>query len=557
MTSDKPLITIEDVRRINQKMIDKYKDNKMRGRIMSLFAVQRLASGTVMKAIDKYGFGIIFDLAYVHEQGNNIIYKTHYLHIVDKAPVGFDESKQIACDYTMLKYLDVADEATVRNFYDTIKMIEDTKQQTENSVQKNNSVMSKEELKNMTDRVLLVKTKNWEWNFMIRYRGLTENDDLLTDEIFFYEKCKTHIFNKSETIVKYYELDTLQEASSELECMFCEQISAETHKNSNPLNYKTIKKYQPGDYIYVRSYANVRYLFRWGYFDFNNNRVMALGNVHCSYYTSGITSEYHSMMFEEIHGNRKELQFSPLHKEDIEIAEIRDMTPIEYEYYEYEIREYYKTDAYSDDEIVGTPTEQTFYGILKDGIAVKFILHDSYFKDESNDENLHIVPALPYKRTGPNKWFWTYELDNYKREWQYTDFDKIWYASKSEDYFFKEEFWKNGGSRDIKHVWSLILPSRNSKRSMLKSPKIIRESKGKIVQFKDDSDMRPFVTKVLMCKGHGHRWIPAIFGYKGFCDGTDKLGYVAVGGESYAYCVPWQKNKEYIGKMFCHSDFES
>jgi hypothetical protein len=91
----------------------------------------------------------------------------------------------------------------------------------------------------------------------------------------------------------------------------------------------------------------------------------------------------------------------------------------------------------------------------------------------------------------------------------------------------------------------------------LKSSKTVKEFKKKIVQFKDDSDMRSFVTKVLMNKGHGHRWVPAIFGYKGFCDGSDKLGYVAVGGESYAYCVPWQKNKEFIGKMFCHSDFES
>ena len=520
---------------------------------MSLPDVMNLPSGTVMKAIDKYGFGIIFDLAYVYNQGNNIIYKTHYLHIVDKAPAGFDESKQIACDYTMLKYLDIADEANVRNFHETIKMIEETNQQSEKSVQRNDNVLSKDSLKNMIDRVLVVKTIHSSWMFIIRYRGMTENGGLLTDEVFFYEHCKIHIFIKSEVIASYFDVDMLSEASSELECMFCEQISAEIHKNSNPLNYKTIRKYQPGDYMYVRTDDGKRYLFRWGYFDFNNNRIMALGNIHKSYYNGGLLDKYCAMMFEEFHGNREELQFKCLCDDNIEIAEIREMTPIEHEYYEYELREYYKTDSYSEDEVAGTPTDQTFCGILKDGTVVEFILHDSYYENDSNDENLHIVPALPYKRD--EKW-WATQIDGNKREFSYKEFDKIWYSSKSEDYFFKEEFWKNGGSRDIKHDWSLVLPSESTKRSKLKSSKTVRSSKKKIVQFKDDSDMRPFVTKVLMCKGHGHRWIPAIFGYKGFCDSTDKLGYVAVGGESYAYCVPWQKNKEFIGKMFCHSDFE-
>jgi hypothetical protein len=551
--SRKPLFTVEDVRRVNQKMIDEY-NNKQRGRIMSLPDVMNLPSGTVMKAIDKYGFGIIFDLAYVHAQGNNIIYKTHFLHIVNKAPAGFDESKHIACDYTMLKYLDIADEATVRNFHETIKMIEETNQQSEKSVQRNDNVLSKDSLKNMIDRVLVVKTIHSCWMFIIRYRGMTENGGLLTDEVFFYEQCKIHIFIKSEVIASYFDVDMLSEASSELECMFCEQISAETHKNSNPLNYKTIRKYQPGDYMYVRTDDGKRYLFRWGYFDFNNNRIMALGNIHYSYYKSGLPDKYCSMMFEEIHGNREELQFRLLDDDSIEIAEIREMTPIEYEYYEYELREYYKTDSYSEDEVAGTPTDQTFCGILKDGTVVKFILHDSYYENDSNDENLQIVPALPYKRD--DKW-WATQIDGNKREFSYKEFDKIWYASKTEDYFFKEDFWKNGGSRDIKHDWSLVLPSESIKRSKLKSSKTVRSSKKKIVQFKDDSDMRPFVTKVMMNKGHGHRWIPAIFGYKGFCDGSDKLGYVAVGGASYAYCVPWQKNKEFIGKMFCHSDFES
>lgn len=551
--SRKPLFTVEDVRRVNQKMIDEY-NNKQRGRIMSLPDVMNLPSGTVMKAIDKYGFGIIFDLAYVHAQGNNIIYKTHFLHIVNKAPAGFDESKHIACDYTMLKYLDIADEATVRNFHETIKMIEETNQQSEKSVQRNDNVLSKDSLKNMIDRVLVVKTIHSCWMFIIRYRGMTENGGLLTDEVFFYEQCKIHIFIKSEVIASYFDVDMLSEASSELECMFCEQISAETHKNSNPLNYKTIRKYQPGDYMYVRTDDGKRYLFRWGYFDFNNNRIMALGNIHMSYYNGGLLDKYCAMMFEEFHGNREELQFKCLCDDNIEIAEIREMTPIEHDYYEYELREYYKTDSYSEDEVAGTPTDQTFCGILKDGTVVKFILHDSYYENDSNDENLHIVPALPYKRD--DKW-WATQIDGNKREFSYKEFDKIWYASKTEDYFFKEDFWKNGGSRDIKHDWSLVLPSESSKRSKLKSSKTVRSSKKKIVQFKDDSDMRPFVTKVLMNKGHGHRWIPAIFGYKGFCDGSDKLGYVAVGGESYAYCVPWQKNKEFIGKMFCHSDFES
>lgn len=547
------LYTVDDVIRANQKMVEEC-NNKQRGRIMSLSNVMRLTSGTVMKAIDKYGYGIIFDLAYVHAQGNNIIYKTHFLHIVNKAPAGFDESKHIACDYTMLKYLDIADEATVRNFHDTIKMIEETNQQSEKSVQRNDNVLSKEALKDMIDRVLVVKTIHSSWMFIIRYRGMTENGGLLTDEVFFYEHCKIHIFIKSEVIASYFDVDMLSEASSELECMFCEQISAETHKNSNPLNYKTIKKYQPGDYMYVRTDDGKRYLFRWGYFDFNNNRIMALGNIHLSYYNGGLPDKYCAMMFEEFHGNREELQFKCLCDDNIDIAEIREMTQIEYEYYEYELREYYKTDSYSEDEVAGTPTDQTFCGTLKDGTVVKFILHDSYYENESNDENLHIVPALPYKRDG--KW-WATQIDGNKKEFSYKEFDKIWYASKSEDYFFKEEFWKNGGSRDIKHDWSLVLPSESIKRSKLKSSKTVRSSKKKIVQFKDDSDMRPFVTKVLMNKGHGHRWIPAIFGYKGFCDGSDKLGYVAVGGESYAYCVPWQKNKEFIGKMFCHSDFES
>jgi len=51
--SRKPLFTVEDVRRVNQKMIDEY-NNKHRGRIMSLPDVMNLPSGTVMKAIDKY-----------------------------------------------------------------------------------------------------------------------------------------------------------------------------------------------------------------------------------------------------------------------------------------------------------------------------------------------------------------------------------------------------------------------------------------------------------------------------------------------------------------------
>ena len=141
--SNDHLYTVDDVIRANQKMVEEC-NNKQRGRIMPLSNVMQLASGTIMKAIDKYGFGIIFDLAYIHAQGNNIIYKTHFFHIVNKAPAGFDESKHIACDYTMLKYLDIADEATVRNFHETIKMIEETNQQSEKSVQRNDNVLSKD-----------------------------------------------------------------------------------------------------------------------------------------------------------------------------------------------------------------------------------------------------------------------------------------------------------------------------------------------------------------------------------------------------------------------------
>jgi hypothetical protein len=77
---------------------------------------------------------------------------------------------------------------------------------------------------------------------------------------------------------------------------------------------------------------------------------------------------------------------------------------------------------YSEDEVAGTPTDQTFCGILKDGTVVKFILHDSYYENDSNDENLHIVPALPYKRDG--KW-WATQIDGNKREFSYKEFDKI------------------------------------------------------------------------------------------------------------------------------------
>ena len=556
MTSDKPLITIEDVRRINQKMIDKYKDNKMRGRIMSIDDLKKLKIGTVLKAVDKLGHSIIFDFSSFCLDGYNIFYINHFVHLENKAPIGFEESKRIACDYTCLQYLDVVNEDTALIFHETVEYIkENCPVKDKKSVEMNDKLLSREALKglDMIDKVLIGRNQGSTGSFMIRFRGISADGSILSDEKFCYENCRTDIFKSLVVAARYYDLEELAEADSNLECMFCEQISAETHKNNNTLDYKTVRKYQPGEYMYVRTAANERYLFRWGYFDFNNNKIMALGNIHCSYYSSGYTCEYRAMMFEEIHGNREELQFRPLHKDYITIAEIRHMTPLEYEFYEYELRQYYKSDdPYSENDVAGTPEDQTFYGVLIDGTLVKFILADSYTSEETDSDDLLIVPALPYKRMGQNGWIWTSELDNHKRTWAYKDFKWLSYASKSEDYFFKEEYWLNGGSHRIKHCWSLVMPNDSKHQSSKNSG----DGQKKIVSFKDDGQMRPFVTKVLMCKGHGHRWIPAIFGYKGFCDGTDKLGYVAVGGESYAYCVPYQKNKEYVGKTFCHADFE-
>ena len=57
--------TIENIRRINQKMIDEHKANKNHSRILQKKELFSIEQGNVLKAIDRTGNAIIFDWDYI------------------------------------------------------------------------------------------------------------------------------------------------------------------------------------------------------------------------------------------------------------------------------------------------------------------------------------------------------------------------------------------------------------------------------------------------------------------------------------------------------------
>ena len=179
-----------------------------------------------------------------------------------------------------------------------------------------------------------------------------------------------------------------------------------------------------------------------------------------------------------------------------------------------------------------------------------------------------IVPELPFKVALPIP-HWSKAatiVRNDTKAFNYSDFEMIWYATKSEDYFFKEEFKKNGGRRDIQQLWSVKLPKSAStssahKKTPAKSDEKATNNIDTLVQFYDEErQLKPFVTKVLVANKQTDSLVPAIFGCiieKGIVDvGDTRKRYVMVGGNEYRYCFPYQQNRKHIGKPMINFNFK-
>lgn len=80
-----------------------------------------------------------------------------------------------------------------------------------------------------------------------------------------------------------------------------------------------------------------------------------------------------------------------------------------------------------------------------------------------------------------------------------------------------------------------------------KSETAVDDSKCYVMFRNEEKQLRPFVTKVLVCDEPGTYWRPAIFGCK---TALDTRHYVMVGGASYTYCIPYHDNRQHVGNEF-------
>ena len=562
--NDGHLFTIEDIRRVNQKMIDEHKANKNRGRILPRKELNALTRGTVLKAVDNYGNSIIFDWDYIGRLDGNLHYMKDYMHISGKAPVGFNEKEKHACTYDALSYLDIVDEETKKKFHDSVEWIK-TNCPAEEKKTLEHKILSKEKIDELYGNVLYVQKQTTNDEYLVRYAKVI-NDKICATQRY---DIRNHTMTYSDDqffIIEYKDVSEVREANQFEMGGFCEQMSVMVHCKENPFDKNKAKQYIPGTFMFLRMNMNDCRIFRWGYYDEKKDEIYSIGGIVAQdlEYTDGY-------LFEELENNRDYISNFKL---DIEykdtIDELREATPLEINFFEMVNRRYYSvSDPYNAQDVHTTPTGQLFCGIRKGtGEYVKFVIKDSWYK---NDE-LIIQPELPYKIVLPiPHWSKTHSLIETvdKRDsimFNYSDFETIWYATKSEDYFFKEEFKKNGGRQDIEQLWSVKLPKSVSapsahKKTSAKSDEKAANDIDTLVQFYDEErQLKPFVTKVLVANEQTDRLVPAIFGCiieKGIVDvGDTRKRYVMVGGNEYRYCFPYQQNRKHIGKVMINFNFK-
>ena len=568
--NDGQLFTIEDIRRVNQKMIDEHKANKNRCRILPRKELNALTRGTVLKAVDNSGNSIIFDWDYFGRLDGNLHYKKDYMHISGKAPVGFNEKEKHACTYDALSYLDIVDSETEKKFHDSVEWIK-TNCPAEEKKSQEHKILSKEKIDELYGSVLYVQKQTTNDEYLVRYANVINDKICATQQ---YD-IRNHNMTYSDSdgqffVIEYKDASEVREANQfEIEG-FCEQISVMVHRKENPFDKNKAKQYIPGTFMFLRMNINDCRIFRWGYYDEKKNEIYSIGGIVAQdlEYTDGF-------IFEELENNRDYITNFKLDIDDKDtIDELREATPLEINFFERVNRNYYSVaDQYNAHDINATPTGQLFCGIRKDtGEYVKFVIKDSWFSPDDKNDELIIQPELPYKIVLPiPHWSKSHSLTETvdKRDsimFNYSDFETIWYATKSEDYFFKEEFKKNGGRQDIEQLWSVKLPKSVStssahKKTSAKSDEKAANDINTLVQFYDEErQLKPFVTKVLVANKQTDRLVPAIFGCiieKSIVDvGDTRKRYVMVGGNEYRYCFPYQQNRKHIGKVMIEFNFK-
>ena len=566
--NDGHLFTIEDIRRVNQKMIDEHKANKNRGRILPRKELNALTRGTVLKAVDNSGNSIIFDWDYIGRLDGNLHYMKDYMHISGKAPVGFNEKEKHACTYDALSYLDIVDEETKKKFHDSVEWIK-TNCPAEEKKTLEHKILSKEKIDELYGNVLYVQKQTTNDEYLVRYANVI-NDKICATQQYDIRNHNMTYSDGQFFVIEYKDASEVREANRfEMEG-FCEQISVMVHRKENPFDKNKAKQYIPGTFMFLRMNMNDCRIFRWGYYDEKKNEIYSIGGIVAQdlEYTDGY-------LFEELENNRDYISNFKLDIDDKDtIDELREATPLEINFFEMVNRRYYSvSDPYNAQDVHTTPTGQLFCGIRKDtGEYVKFVIKDSYFLPDDKNDELIIQPELPYKIVLPiPRWSKTHSLTETvdKRDsimFNYSDFETIWYATKSEDYFFKEEFKKNGGRQDIEQLWSVKLPKSAStssahKKTSAKSDEKAANDIDTLVQFYDEErQLKPFVTKVLVANKQTDRLVPAIFGCiieKGIVDvGDTRKRYVMVGGNEYRYCFPYQQNRKHIGEPMIKFNFK-
>ena len=562
--SNDQLFTIEDIRRVNQKMIDNHKANKNRGRILPIKKLNALTRGTVLKAVDNSGNSIIFDWDYIGCLDENLHYMKDYMHISGKPPVSFNEKEKHACTYDALSYLDIVDEETKKKFHDIVEWIK-TNCSAEEKKTLEHKILSKEKIDELYGNVLYVQKQTTNDEYLVRYANVISDNICATQQ---YD-IRNHTMTYSDEqffVIEYKDASEVREANQfEMEG-FCEQISVMVHCKENPFDKNKAKQYIPGTFMFLRMNMNDYRIFRWGYYDEKKNEIYSIGGIVAQdlEYTDGY-------LFEELENNRDYISNFKLDINDKDtIDELREATPLEINFFEMVHRRYYSvSDPYNAQEVHTTPTGQLFCGIRKDtGEYVKFVIKDSWFLPDDKDDNLVIIPELPFKVALPIP-HWSKAVTIVRSDtkaFNYSDFEMIWYATKSEDYFFKEEYKKNGGRRDIEQLWSVKLPktvstSSTHKKTSAKSDEKATNDIDTLVQFYDEErQLKPFVTKVLVANKQTDRLVPAIFGCiieKDIVDvGDTRKRYVMVGGNEYRYCFPYQQNRKHIGKVMIELNFK-
>ncbi len=566
--NDGQLFTIEDIRRVNQKMIDEHKTNKNRGRILPRKELNALTRGTVLKAVDNSGNSIIFDWDYFGRLDGNLHYKKDYMHISGKAPVGFNEKEKHACTYDALSYLDVVDSETEKKFHDSVEWIK-TNCPPEEKKSQEHKILSKEKIDELYGSVLYVRKQTTNDEYLVRYANVISDKICATQQYDIKNNTMTYSDDPFFAI-EYKDASEVREANQFEMMSFYEQMSVIVHCKENPFDKNKAKQYVSGTMMFLRMNMSECRIFRWGYYDEKKNEIYSIGVIVAQ------DSEYlNGYVFDEIENNRDYITNFKLDIDDKDtIDELREATPLEINFFERVNRNYYSVaDPYNAHDIHATPTGQLFCGIRKDtGEYVKFVIKDSYFLPDDKNDELIIQPELPYKIVLPiPHWSKTHSLTETvdKRDsimFNYSDFETIWYATKSEDYFFKEEFKKNGGRQDIEQLWSVKLPKSMStssahKKTSAKSDEKAANDIDTLVQFYDEErQLKPFVTKVLVANKQTDRLVPAIFGCiieKGIVDvGDTRKRYVMVGGNEYRYCFPYQQNRKHIGKPMNNFNFK-